>query len=138
MALLEINRNPSRRELGWFGVSMTAVLAVLGGIAYWRFHAPVVAQVFGIASLLTAVLYLTIPAARRPLYLIWMFATYPIGWLLSHVILAVAYFLVITPIGLLMRICGYDPMQRQIDHSTRSYWIPRPASRESSSYFRQF
>jgi hypothetical protein len=51
------------------------------------------------------------------------------------VILFVAYFLVITPVGLVVR-WFHDPMQRLFDRAAPSYWIPREQP-ERSRYFRQ-
>jgi hypothetical protein len=52
--------------------------------------------------------------------------------------MAAIFFLVITPIGLMMRACGRDPMQRRFDPAARSYWKRRSPDRDMRSYFRQF
>jgi hypothetical protein len=67
-----------------------------------------------------------------------MYAAYPIGWVVSHVLLALIYFGVLTPIGRIMAVCGYDPMERRFDRAASSYWIEREPNRDASRYFRQF
>jgi len=67
-----------------------------------------------------------------------MYATYPIAWMVSHLILGVAYYLVATPIGLAMRLFGRDPLRREFDKSAQSYWIARRPNRDNARYFRQF
>jgi hypothetical protein len=67
----------------------------------------------------------------------WMALAYPIGWVVSHVLLAATYFLVFTPIGWMMRIFGRDPLERTIDRSARTYWIAHEPGGDPSSYFRQ-
>jgi hypothetical protein len=64
-----------------------------------------------------------------------MRAVFPIGWVMSHAILILAYFLILTPIGWLMRFF-HDPMQRSFDRDSKSYWLPWESS-DSERYFRQ-
>jgi len=51
-------------------------------------------------------LYFALRPLHRPLYLGWMHLVFPFGWLLSYLVLAIVYYLVITPVGLLMRSPG--------------------------------
>ena len=48
------------------------------------------------------------------------------------------YFLVITPIGLAMRLAGRDLMSRRFDPGAESYWLPHKADKDAGRYFRQF
>jgi hypothetical protein len=67
------------------------------------------------------------------------YAAWPIGFVVSHVILALVYYLVFTPVGLAMRIFRYDPMNRRFDDAAQSYWVVRdPAATPPKRYFRQF
>ena len=67
-----------------------------------------------------------------------MAAAYPIGLVVSHVILAIAFYLVFTPVGLLMRWLGRDPMEREFDPSRASYWKKREERNEDARYFKQY
>jgi hypothetical protein len=67
-----------------------------------------------------------------------MLAALPIGWTISHLVLGAVYYLVLTPIGLVMRLLGRDPMQRRFDRSAKSYWIERTPRTDPSRHFRQF
>jgi hypothetical protein len=78
------------------------------------------------------------PALGRKLYVGWMLAAVPIGWTLTHLILGVIYYLVLTPIGLLMRLVGKDPMRRRLERDASSYWIERDEAAGSERYFKQF
>ena len=64
-----------------------------------------------------------------------MYAAYPIGWVVGHVMIGVVFFTVVTPIGLLMRALGRDPLQRKFDASRTSYWEKRPAARRPGALF---
>ena len=78
------------------------------------------------------------PSWLRLVYVGWMCLAFPVGWLVSHLLLGGIYFLGMTPTGWIMRLGGYDPLQRQPDTSRESYWESRPETHEPGRYFRQF
>ncbi len=136
MALFQLNLKPSVKELRWFAGLWFPLFGVL--VALWlyrKFHA-VPAALFLLGAVAAfACAGLASPRIIRPVYLGMMRLTFPLGWLLSHLILLLAYFLLITPVGLVMRLF-HDPMHRTFYRGARSYWTPR-ARPERSSYFRQ-
>ena len=135
MALFEPKRNPKTSELRWFAGIWFPAFCVAAGLFLRRDGLPLSAVVLWTAGAALAIAGLARPAAIRPVYRFMLQVTFPIGWAMSHVILASAYFLIITPIGFLMR-RSHDPMRRQLDRSARSYWIDcEPVERER--YFRQ-
>lgn len=137
--MIEINRNPSARELRIFVMLVVpAFFAVAGSLAYWKFHAPRVGVAVWLVGAVLMLVGLAVPNMRRPLYVGWMIAVYPIGWTVSHVILLIVFYLVITPIGLVVRLFGRDPMERRLDRKASTYWIARNTERKPSSYFRQY
>jgi ABC-type uncharacterized transport system permease subunit len=73
----------------------------------------------------------------RVVYLGLSYATYPIGYAVSHVVLVVVYYLVLTPIGLAMRLFGYDPLAGRFDAGAKTYWTPRENPKSVESYFKQ-
>lgn len=64
---------------------------------------------------------LVAPMALNPVYKIWMRFGLAIGAVMSRIILAVVFFAVVTPLGLLMRATGKDPMNRRFDRKLSSY-----------------
>jgi len=138
MAVIEINKNPSQRELRWFGIGLLAFSALVGAIIYWRTGSTGVPRaVLGLGALVTLVYY-AVPPLRRWVYLGWMYAAFPIGWVVSHVVLAAVYYLVVTPIGVTMRALGRDPLNRPFDRSAPTYWVPHDPGADVKRYFRQF
>ncbi len=103
MALIEINKNPSRRELLWFGALFALFFGLIGGLIWWKLGAPLAASVLWSVAGGITLLYYALSPIRRTLYLGWMFLVFPIGWVVSHALLAFTYYLVVTPIGWLMR-----------------------------------
>lgn len=89
------------------------------------------------ASAAVGILGAIVPPRIRLIYLGWMLAVYPIGWTISHAVLGLVFLGLVTPLGLLLRWCGYDPLQLRRRQVT-SYWQPRSGRRDARSYFRQF
>ncbi|HZZ18535.1 MAG TPA: SxtJ family membrane protein [Opitutaceae bacterium] len=136
MSLIRITRNPPGRQLLVFALAWAVFLGSIG-LADWHHGRPRAAETLWAAALL---LPLTALVSLKPLR--WAFVglsyiTYPIGMVVSHIALAVVYFLVLMPIGLVMRILGRDPLTRRFDPDQKSYWLKRPASRPPESYFKQ-
>ena len=138
MALLEINRNPSRRDLAWFGLVLFLFFLVIGGVLGRALASDVARYVAWAAGATLALAYYAVPGWRRPMFVGWMYAAYPIGFVMSHLLLGVVYFGVVTPIGLLMRAMGHDPMTRRFDRSATTYWVERQQVSDVKRYFRQF
>jgi hypothetical protein len=138
MAVLEIKNRPSRRDLAWFGPILLAAVAIFGGVAWFRFDAPRAAVwIWAIGGAISG-LYFAVPALRIPVYLGWMRLFFPIGWMISHLVLAVLFFLVVTPTAMVLRLVRYDPLKRRWDRSATTYWTDHRTGEETSRYLRQF
>jgi Saxitoxin biosynthesis operon protein SxtJ len=137
MALLELNLSLSNKQLRWFaGLWFPALTAMLGAAIGQKLHAPAAAlSIWSLGGILS-VLGLFRPAIIRPIYILALRLTYPIGWVVSHIMLLVLYFLVMTPVGFILRLF-HDPMQRRLDTPRKSYWLLRELS-PADRYFRQF
>lgn len=139
MALIEINWKPTEREARQFSVIwLPAFLATVGALVFWKFDSRSAAVAFWSAAAGVSVLGGLLPVVRRPIFVGWMCAAFPIGWTISHVLLACIFFLIITPIGCLLRLCGHDPLKRKFDRTASTYWVPHSAGEKNDRYFRQF
>ncbi len=138
MALFEIRKEPARWELACFGALFAAFFGIIGLIAHFRFDAPRFAiGAWAVGGLVCAVYY-ALPRSRRAIYRAWICLVSPIGWALSLVILAIVYFVVVTPIGLFMRLIGHDPLSRRRSREATTYWSERPPAAKSERYFHQY
>jgi hypothetical protein len=137
MTVTDIERNPSPRELRWFGVILLACFGVVGALARWRGGWPTAALVVWFLGATLATLHFALPPLRRPLYVGWMRLVYPVGWTVSHVLLGGIFLLLLTPIGVVRRLLGRDPVRRPADPGASSYWAPRPIDGPVARYFRQ-
>ena len=137
MAVIAINKNPSRRDLMIFGLLFLAFAGVVGFMFLWRAHAPGVARGVWIAGAVITAIFFAVPPLRKPIYFGWIYATYPIGFVISHVVLAIVYYGVFAPIGLVRRLFGRDPMTRRFDPSAKSYWVEHDPHKSVERYFHQ-
>ncbi len=130
--------NPAQRKLQLLGLLLPLAFGATGGAVKLGAPAWNVAAVVWTVGGAAALAVWSSAALGRRLYFGWMYAALPVGWTITHVVLAVVYYLVLTPIGLLMRLGGRDPMNRKFDRSAPSYWIERKPSPDPSRAFRQF
>ncbi len=138
MAAVDINWNPSKRDLRWFAGLQVLFFAFVGFLIAHHSGSVATGAVVCSISAIVGLMGLFRPVWIRPVYVIWMTAVFPVGWVLSHLVLAAVFFLVFTPFGLVMRIAGKDPLSRRPDRSAQTYWIPRKERPDLSHYFRQF
>src|SRR5689334_9550650 len=116
--MIPLNLKPTERQLRLFGgVWLPLFLALLGGLWLWRHGSGWMsaAVAVSIVAIVSAVVGWIAPRAMRPVFVGLILITWPIGWVVSHVILAVIFFGVMTPLGWIMRLTGRDPMQRKLD-----------------------
>ena len=137
MAVVELNRVPSRSELRWFGVLVAAVFGIIGSVAYWQFGSLAAARILWGTGLALAAFYYLVPPARRPLHFLWMRAIAPIAFVVSHVVLGFVYYGLVTPIGLVHRVLAGDSLTRRFEREAPSYWVAREPTPEARRYFRQ-
>jgi hypothetical protein len=133
--MLDINWNPSPRELRQFAALWLPVFAAIAGTVIYRSGGVTTAVVIWSLAAAIALTGAAAPHRIKPLFVAWMGAAYPIGWLVSHVVLGIVYFGLFTFVGLLMRVFRYDPMDRSADPAT--YWRSR-SEKDAEAYFRQF
>jgi Saxitoxin biosynthesis operon protein SxtJ len=129
MQFSDINRNPNQRTLRQFAALL---ILILGGMAAWKGNYAAAAVVAAIG-----LLGLAIPAALRPIYVAWMIVAFPIGWLVSHVMLAVLYFVLFLPLGLMFRLLGRDALSLR-KPSVETYWTEKQQPEDVVRYFRQY
>jgi len=136
MSLIRINKNPSRRQLRVFGLAWLVFLGLLGWESWLRGRHSAAEAAWALAAVVPLAGLLS-PRFLRSVHLAMSYATYPIGFVVSRVVLALVYYLALTPIGLTMRLFRYDPLSRRFDPKARSYWIRRDATKTTESYFQQ-
>jgi saxitoxin biosynthesis operon SxtJ-like protein len=138
MSLIRIDPNPSRRQLAVFGITWLVFFTVAGVLARRNGGSETAIAALWSAAVVVPTIGWIRPSFMRIIYLGMAYLTLPVGLVVSYLLLAVIYYLVLTPIGFLMRIVAYDPMDRHFDRTARSYWVSRKGPETIDSYFQQF
>jgi hypothetical protein len=145
--MIEINLKPDVRMLRQFGFIALAGFALLAVIAWYEVLVfsfglgaarPYVAGGFAAVAGLSLLFSLIYPRANLGLYLGLTVITYPIGFVLSYLVMGTLFFFVITPVGLVLRVLARDPMERRMLPEAESYWVEARGQRPNESYFKQF
>ncbi|MEX0717140.1 MAG: SxtJ family membrane protein [Planctomycetaceae bacterium] len=136
--MLSIDRNPPRRQLRQFAVLQVVFFAIVAAWLHHRFGLVVAPLVVLAASAVAGIVGYFRPAFMRYVWIGWMTAVWPIGWAVAHLVLACIFYLILTPIGLTMKLLGHDPLRRTFDRDASSHWIRCDRSADPDRYFRQF
>ena len=120
-------------ELRQFGLGLTFALLVLGGLLLWKGEAlSLVFFLFAAVFLISAVfevrqlslVHKAVSAVGRR-----------VGWIFTACVLTLTFFLLVTPIGLVLRLLGKDLLALQACKETRSYWRPVEKDGPGSRYY---
>lgn len=131
-------RAPSAKMLRQFSVLWTLLFCGLGIWTYLSGKHGAITIVLISAGIVVGSAGLAKPALVRPIFVTWTAVTFPIGWVISRLILALIYYLVVTPIAVVFKVLGRDPLRRRYDPSAETYWRPKPRAESVKAYFRQF
>ena len=145
--LVELNLQPDARTLRQFG--WIALVGFLGVAALAWFEKLIFAFGLGEArtvvagtiaglGLLAAFFSVVYPKANLPIYLGLTVIAFPIGFVVSYVIMGTLFYVLITPVALFFRLIGRDPLHRRFEPEAESYWVTVPEQRPNESYFKQF
>jgi len=139
MSLIEINLKPTDKDLRLFGraaliasVLLTVLLYLIKGLAFkWC------GVILGIGVLIFLASIVSFRFIRW-IYIGLTLLTFPIGLTISFIVMAVFYYGLLTPSGIIFRLIGRDPLRRKLDKTMKSYWIPHRPCEKNERYFSQF
>ena len=135
--MIAIQWNPSEKQLRQFaGVWFPAFCGLVGySIGHKTGHWSEVEIGWALAGLLS-VGGLVLPALIRPIFVGLILLTFPIGWVVSHLLLGLIFYGVVNPIGLILRISGHDPLQLK-KPGGNSVWKTSIGKTDATRYLRQ-
>jgi hypothetical protein len=129
---------PDARELRRFAIAMLIGFTILGLLTAWRGKSIGTASIvlWSVGVVLAVAAF--IPRLGRIAYLAVYLPTSIIGYVVSNVLLALMFLLVITPLGLILKLMGKDLLQQQRRPKDRTGWLAVKTTKTDDSYYRQF
>lgn len=129
---------PTTRQLREFAIIGTVILT---GCALWQaihnLRAPAT-TLYAASALLLGLIGIGKPRWLSPIFATWLYVTSPIAWLTSAVLLAIVFYGIVTPLGVLLRVFGREALDRRFRTAQDTYWHEKPVSTEMGHYFQQF
>lgn len=114
-----------RKDLRKFGLMVGGILLLVGLFLFWRgHHKSIQIGLWAIGGILV-VFGAIAPKLLNPVYVGWMKFAFILGWINSRILLSLIFFLLFTPIGLIMRLFGRDALNRRMNGKSDSYWVKR-------------
>ncbi len=117
-----------------FGLTVGTAFVLFGGIALWRgreFPAQVLWGIGGLLILGAALL----PARLKPVERAWMAMALQVSRVTTPILMGIVYFLVLTPIALLMRSTKGNPLVHRTDAT--GYWFSKEEGQDAKSDMRR-
>ncbi|MBF0154735.1 MAG: hypothetical protein HQL64_13425 [Magnetococcales bacterium] len=120
-----------------FGLVFSAIFAAIG--VWPLLHGQPPQLFFLAAGGLLSIVALVVPKMLHPCNQLWTSFGDLLHRVMTPLIMGLMFFVVMTPLGLLMRLAGKDGLRLRIDKAATSYWIPRtPPGPEPESCKNQF
>ena len=135
MKLVEANWNPSDRQLRQFALICVVAIPLLCWL--WISADQLTIGLAAAGGLAIGIIGLLRPSLVKYIFLALMVIAIPIGMVVSEVVLALIFFGVFTPLGLVFRCMGRDALEREIKPDAKTYWQDRKTPQSVASYFRQ-
>lgn len=127
---------PSTRVLRQFAALWILFFGAFAYLAYTQDRLPT-SLVFTALAIALGPVGLLRPETIRPVFGTLTKITYPIGWTVSQLLLALLFFAIFTPFGIALRLAGRDVLCRRKQPHRHSFWTPKSEPGDVQSYFRQ-
>ena len=144
MAAVRMNWDPSKRQLRQFGFIGLAALPLLGWLfsgrpypSSWVAEPSALMVGCAVVGLILGFLAWLRPSLLRFVFIAMTLAAFPIGFVLSEIIILLIYVILFVPVALVFRFIGRDALNRQLDRGAKTYWTPKETPKDAESYFRQ-
>ena len=135
--MITVQWNPERKQLRQFAaIWFPAFCGLLGWIVGAKTGQWQTVQIAWAVCGVQAVAGVMVPPTIRPVFVGLILVTYPIGWVVSHVLLGAIFYLLFLPIGLALRMTGHDPLQLKRP-AGNSLWKTPVGKRHPASYLQQ-
>ena len=126
-----------KKDLRSFGVTIGIILLLIAGFLFYKDKESF--QIFLYIGGTFIGFGMIIPIILKPIYIAWMTFAVVLGWFMTRLILSLLFYVIITPIGLVLRIFGKDFLELKKQAVQGSYWNQRDSNLEKNqNYEKQF
>jgi hypothetical protein len=133
-----MKKTVTKKDIRTFGIGLAVILAVIGSLLFYKHRQTNYFWLYAVSGVLL-VLALAAPNILAPIYKGWAKVANAIGWVNTRLLLALIYYLVFTPIGLLSRLLGKDLLDCKWQSQAKTYWISREGKTiTNADYEKQF
>lgn len=119
-----------------FGFTIAGLLTA--GAAYSWFEQASDWRWLAVTACVVQLFSLLAPVCLRPFNVLWMAIGHAVSKITNPIVLGIIFFLVVLPVGLLLRLSGKNPLRLKPDRLGTTYWVSRAEGQESTSFTDQF
>ena len=118
----------NKSEWKKFAIGVAIILSVIGAVQ-WYLGIEIYPYFFGSAFIIL-LSGLLVPVVIKPLFIAFSYLGFVLGWVMTRVILSLLYYLVFTPVGLILKLTGKKVLDTSFRSEQKSYWIERDQEQE--------
>ena len=131
------NIKSEKSDIRNFGIILGIILLLISGFLFWKEKESY--QIFSGIGITLSLIAIAIPSVLKPVYWMWMIFGIILGWFMTRVILSLLFYIIITTIGLTLRLFGKQFLELRWDKSKESYWNFRTNEHlKKENYEKQF
>jgi len=129
----------SKKEQRKFGLTMAVAITLIGLIRWWLHGFDDFPVYFFYVAAVFAALGLVAPRVLKPVFYVWIKFGLGMNWVMTRLVLLIAFWLMIVPTRVLIRLFGDDPLKREFLPGAPSYWEDAEEQPDTiARYFKQF
>ena len=122
-----------KREWRKFGIALAVLLFIISAVQY--FKQIELYSYFLVASVIFLLSALALPILIKPVFIVFSYIGFGMGWVMTRIILFILFYLFITPISILARKFGNRFLDLRFDRTKESYWLPVKEDRNNRENF---
>lgn len=114
------NLKLDKQSIKKFGITMGIAFLAIALLVFFK-HKQGISPAAVISGIFFLLAFMA-PGILKPLYIVWMCLAFILSWVNTRIILCAMFYFIFTPIGLFIRLCGKDLLDRKIEKNKGSYW----------------
>jgi len=113
----------NKKEWKKFAIGVAIILSAIGAVQ-WFLDIEIYPYIFGSAFIIL-LSGLLVPVVIKPLFIAFSYLGFVLGWVMTRVILSLLYYLVFTPVGLILKLTGKKVLDTSFRSEQKSYWLEK-------------